>query len=392
MPRRPTAALAVIRTPCGRVLVRPLFSQRQRSWSLVLDGPPPALELLVPRNRLCAARSHRRSLTPPGGATSLSALRAYLAERHAEWSALLAHGHARQPPRERLALYTVADLIAHAERDIATTIRTSSAAVYAKHHRRLLRSLPGPTPLPDLTAERCQAVVADLIAAGLRPATVVNIAKSLVRLCRLGVDAGVWADSPMRTVALPAIPDAERTPLSDADRQRLLAVATTRGRDAHLLVALGLYAGLRRSELLALRWIDVDLGQRVLHVRNHAAFVSKSGRGRAVPMARELHAILAGIAPRVGTAYVIAPHRLHRPKRPRWAFDKTIAAIARAAAVPHFHPHAMRHDFATRCIESGVPLSKVKLWMGHASITTTHRYLHHAVGFDADIDRRRRRA
>ena len=63
MSRRPVAALAAITTPHGPVLVRPQHARKQGGYVLVLDGNPLALELLEPRNRLCASTSHRRTIT-----------------------------------------------------------------------------------------------------------------------------------------------------------------------------------------------------------------------------------------------------------------------------------------------------------------------------------------
>jgi integrase len=387
MPRRPTSAWAVLHAPHGRILIRPQHAKRQGGWVLLLDGHPLDLELLVPRGRMCAVSSHRRTLTPPRGALPPSELRAFLKERQSEWATLLTGGAARRPRFQVSAIQSVGDLIAHAERDVAATLRPTSAGAYRKLHRRLLRALPAITPLADLTRESCQRVIADLIAAGLRPASVVNLGKALHRLGACAVDSGLLTTNPMDGVSLPRIPERTRQVLTEVQRTAVLAAAASYGRDAHLLFAIGLHAGLRRSELLALRWCDLDVEQRVVHVRNTAGFTTKSGRNRVVPMSADLRAVIMSVHPRQGTGFVLAPDRAIRPGKPRWCFDRTFAAVARQAGVPWLHPHALRHAFATRAIEAGVPLSKLKNWLGHASITVTASYLHHLSGYDQDVER-----
>jgi len=49
--------------------------------------------------------------------------------------------------------------------------------------------------------------------------------------------------------------------------------------------------------------------------------------------------------------------------------------------------HLLRHTFASRAAQAGVPIPKLSAWMGHKSIATTMIYAHLAPGYDADIER-----
>ena len=50
--------------------------------------------------------------------------------------------------------------------------------------------------------------------------------------------------------------------------------------------------------------------------------------------------------------------------------------IRKLSSVSHFHPHQMRHTFASRLAQEGTPILKIKELLGHSSITVTMRYAH----------------
>jgi integrase len=122
-----------------------------------------------------------------------------------------------------------------------------------------------------------------------------------------------------------------------------------------------------------------------IRVRNRGAFVTKNGRSRVVPLSERLLAILA--EHRQDAGFVVRPLAPARTGRQRWSFRKTYAAVLNAAGLDHLPFHGLRRTFATRAVEKGVPISKVRLWLGHSSIVVTQGYVQHGVGFDGDINR-----
>jgi integrase len=143
------------------------------------------------------------------------------------------------------------------------------------------------------------------------------------------------------------------------------------------------FTGLRRGELVALRWRDVDFARSHLRVRasytDGALSTPKSGKMRSVPMAPDVSAALA----RLG-------------QRPAWTGDDDLVFIGQAggyldasalyrrykktlvrAGLRDLRFHDLRHTFGTQVIATASIL-KVKEWMGHADVDTTMRYLHFA--------------
>jgi len=384
MSRRSVAALATITTPHGPVLVRPQHARKQGGYVLVLDGDPLALEALEPRNRLCASSSHRRTITPPGGAVSATAIRSVLAQYQARWLLRL-QAVQRGATATSAPIRTLGELVEAHGKHRAAGLRASSRAAYAKRWRAIHRVLQPITPLSLIDRSRVQQVVSDLAAAGLAPLTIRNLVKALTAVCAWGVEAGHLDRSPTVGLTLPPIIEIHRDTLSDADVSRLLTAAEEHGADALLLVALAVLAGLRASEVLAEQWSDIDLAAKTLRVRNRGAFVTKNGKSRVIPISERLLVILA--AHRQEDGFLVRPAAKARSGRPRWIFRKTYATVLAAAGVEHLPFHSLRRTFATRAVEKGVPISKVRLWLGHHSIVVTQSYVQHGVGFDGDIDR-----
>ena len=158
------------------------------------------------------------------------------------------------------------------------------------------------------------------------------------------------------------------------------AAASEQDRAIYLTAA---FTGLRRGELLALRWRDVDFAGHTIRVRaNWAAkqlTTPKSGKVRSVPMAPDVARALAELGKRdlftsdddlVFTG-VAGGHLDGDALSSRYR-----SALERAALRP-LRFHDLRHTFGTRMIAKA-DVRRVQEWMGHADIQTTMKYLHYA--------------
>jgi integrase len=139
------------------------------------------------------------------------------------------------------------------------------------------------------------------------------------------------------------------------------------------------FTGLRRGELVALRWRDVDFAGCVIRVRASysagALTTPKSGKLRSVPMAPQVAETLARLGHTAtddglvflgeGGGYLDGSALRRRYK----------LALERAG-LRSLRFHDLRHTFGTRAI-SKADILRVKEWMGHADVATTMRYLHY---------------
>jgi integrase len=132
-----------------------------------------------------------------------------------------------------------------------------------------------------------------------------------------------------------------------------------------LIVALN--TGMRRNEILSLKWADVDFGKSFIRISD-----SKSGRSRKVPMNALVYETLKAI-PRMSAEYVFFnTEKKAHIKDIRAAF----LGACRRAEIKGVRLHDLRHTAASKMIEAGADLVTVSRILGHASIQMTMRYAH----------------
>lgn len=190
---------------------------------------------------------------------------------------------------------------------------------------------------------------------------------------------------PTRALATPRLDSNLPQTLSVADVERLLGrpAATPTGlRDRALLEVL-YGAGLRASELLALRLQDIDLD---------VGFVRTMGKGskeRVVPMGRKAIEAVRVYNQR-GRPFLGRPGCLKAPelflnnrgkKLSRQGLHLLIKRYAKEAGLPDdVSAHTLRHSFATHLLEGGADLRAVQEMLGHADLSTTQIYTHVSIG------------
>ncbi len=172
--------------------------------------------------------------------------------------------------------------------------------------------------------------------------------------------------------------DPKRPAISDT--QRILRAAEDR-QDAAIYLTAAL-SGLRRSELLALRWEDVDFEQSSIRVFEgysaKRAGKPKSRKSRTVPMVEEIADALRDLTTREahtdkGDLVFVSREGTHVDGS---ALRRRYLATLDAAGLRRLRFHDLRHTFGSLAINVA-SIVQVQAWMGHADIKTTMRYLHH---------------
>lgn len=138
------------------------------------------------------------------------------------------------------------------------------------------------------------------------------------------------------------------------------------------MILLDLNTGMRRGELFALMWTDVDFESRCITIR---ASVAKSGKVRRIPLNPvAIQALQRWRESPTGTqSGLVFPGKDGKPlKDVKTAWNALLAE----AGIEDFRFHDMRHHFASRLTISGVHPSVIQTLLGHADIKTTLRYAH----------------
>jgi len=200
--------------------------------------------------------------------------------------------------------------------------------------------------------------------------------------------AGAVFNFGVRRYGLPANPakhaDRRRQPQVEAldfySAAEIEAIAAAAGGQDGELIRVAGFTGLRRGELLALRWSDV--GSEVITVsRALSAGIesgTKSGRVRHVPLIPQARAALDRLRSRgdfTADGELVFVNVWGRALDPSSLLVRYRAA-QRAAGVRELRLHDLRHSFGSLLAAGGVDPVSIQSAMGHSDLATTQRYLH----------------
>jgi len=132
-------------------------------------------------------------------------------------------------------------------------------------------------------------------------------------------------------------------------------------------IRLLILTGCRSSEILTLRWSEVDFERRCLHLAD-----SKTGK-RTVMLNTAALQILAGVEPLEGNPYVIPGGK---PGHHLASLQRLWDRIRVDADIEDVRVHDLRHHYASCGINGGQSLSVIGRLLGHTKILTTQRYAH----------------
>lgn len=296
----------------------------------------------------------------------------------------LKRGTMKPPPKETLD--QAADKFLDGLRK--GTIRNRSGHVYkpsvVRSYETALRLhvLPdlGPVRLGDITRNDVQAVADRLLEKGLSPSAVRNALMPLRVIYRRAMNRSQVAVNPTHGLELPAV-EGKRDRIADPTEAAALIAAVPEEDQA--LWATAFYSGLRRGELRALRWEDVDIPAGVIRVERawdaqEGEIIPKTSAAiRSVPIPSVLRSVLAAHRLRVGraTGRIFATEE-ERPFDPSTVTARADKAWA-AAGLDRITLHECRHTYASLMIAAGVNAKALCSYMGHTSLTVTYdRYGH----------------
>lgn len=199
-------------------------------------------------------------------------------------------------------------------------------------------------------------------------------------------------------VALPKAIDKISVPLSPAEQQRLYQYVQEDPTPRKIGLLLGVELGLRIGEICGLQWGDFDLKLGTLKINRTVCRIS-CGNGhtkvviqtpktrtsrREIPIPKQLLIMLKKLRGCVSNAAWFLSGNESKPTEPR-CYRKSIKSYLKQATVRQVRPHALRHTFATTCLQAGCDVKTLSELLGHANANITlQRYVH------SDLTRKRR--
>lgn len=200
------------------------------------------------------------------------------------------------------------------------------------------------------------------------PATVVRYRNILSGVFRYAIQEGYALSNPVSKVPCPAVDNKRVRYLSDDERDSLFdACKTSAWSRLYPLILLATCTGMRKSEMLNLKWRDVDFEQGLAFLAT-----TKNGEPRVTPIPSPALNELKKIRG-VGAALVF-PSEM-KPDQPM-EFKKQWYKALEQAGIENFRFHDLRHTAASYLVMRGATLHETAEILGHKDLSTTQRYAH----------------
>ena len=268
-------------------------------------------------------------------------------------------------------------------------IKESSRIKYHTTVEKHLLPTIGELPLTDLTHQKVEALSQELLRT-LAPRTVsdtLSLLRTILRFAKIG-GADVPYDGSSVRIRRPPVDIRVLTQNEQAILVRHIFSDLT-PRNAGVLLTL--MTGLRVGEICALKWEDIALDEGLLYVRHtvhrlqnlspegpRTKIVETSPKtassARTIPLPEDLVRVLQSLpGPHEGYFLTGDLTRCIEPRMMQYHFSR----MTQICGIDHANYHALRHTFATRCIELGFDVKSLSELLGHSAVSMTlDRYVH----------------
>lgn len=247
----------------------------------------------------------------------------------------------------------------------------------------------GTIPLPKLSPQHIQGVYGDMTAKGLSPATIIQTHRILREALSHAIKWGLIARNVCDATDPPKLIRPEMKTLDEHGLQRLIGAAS--GAPYGAVFFLAIHTGMRRSELLGLRWKAVDLNSKTLSVvetlqrvkgKGLTVLPTKTHRSRRlIPLSPNAAALLSGLKAKrkeqlevLGLDWDEAEHVFcyadGTPFRPD-AITHAFHDLIKQSSLPSVRFHDLRHSYASLLLKSKIHPKVVSELLGHSTTTIT---------------------
>ena len=274
--------------------------------------------------------------------------------------------------------------------------KKSTASGYDGVLRQYLNPKFGPTRLDAITRNGIKGLIAEMITKELARGTVRNTISVLRGIFNHAIENGLFESNPAanlgRFTRTAKTSEVKGVALTTKEVETFLDAATLTCPAYHPVFLLAVRAGLRRGELVALQWGDIEFGRdhndpnRYLLVQHNYVHrqhtTTKSQKTRRVDMSRELRRVLVDMRDaRQRAANLAGKEDISKEQvftspdgnilDPDNLYHRYFLPVLAASGIRKIRLHDLRHTFGSLLIQSGASIVYVKEQMGHSSIQVT---------------------
>ena len=273
-------------------------------------------------------------------------------------------------------------------------IKPSSYVQYCSHvHAKIVPAL-GKVTLQKLTHTHVQQFINAMAAQQAKPGSIRMTYAVLNMALKKAVKWKYVSENACTGITLPRLEDSERVYLSPEQAQALLQ--TVAGHRLSTIITLALATGLRRGELLGLKWQDINFKDGILQVKRTLIYVNGEGHKEVEPKTKKSKRTI-----KVPT-FALEALKAHRKEQwkartlaTEWeerdlvfpnqdggyvsfaSFQRHWSQVLVQSGLPHeMHFHDLRHSAATLLLRMGIAQKVVQEILGHTTGKMTEKYLH----------------
>lgn len=203
---------------------------------------------------------------------------------------------------------------------------------------------------------------------GAKPSTINRELACLRHIFNMAIRWGKALVNPVKGIKFLKEPKGKERILTEEEEARLLETVRTSPKEKHLepIIITALNTGMRKGEILNLKWSNVDFNNRVIIVEG-----TKNGEIRKIPMNHKLTVALENVKKESKGEYVFSKNgKLYGDIKTGWW------TALKKAGIEGFRFHDLRHTFGSRLGMAGVDIRTIQELMGHKDIKMTMRYSH----------------
>jgi integrase len=285
---------------------------------------------------------------------------------------------------------TLADYLKGWLEAIEGTVRPRTFAEYERLVKRHIIPELGKLPVARLTPQDVERLAAAKRKGGLSPQTVLHVHRALHTALERAARQGLVVRNVVSLADPPRVPRRETRILTPEESKTLITTAANHEYGALFVVAVT--CGLREGELLALRWADVDLGEKpaltvkrsLVRIQNTLQFAEpKSARSRrrvvlpaaAVAALKRHRAQQLEARLKLGAAWteadLVFPDELGRPMDATRLLRRYWLPFLEQAGLPRVRLHDLRHTAASLLLAEGIHPKVASETLGHSAIGIT---------------------
>lgn len=294
----------------------------------------------------------------------------------------------------------------------AHTVKKSTFDLYDTYYNIYIKNILGKKIIQDLKPIHIQKLYNDMAKRGLKENTIKKVNTIIRSMLQQAVKNEMIFKNPCVSVDIPKTEKTEKQILSAEQQNEFLQFirSSNRWKKYHTLFTVALGTGMRIGELLALNWSDIDYNEKTIEINKTLQYLyNKEKKKYEYVMQTPKTKTSKRIIPLLDSlAFLLKKHRKEQQElrmslgdkwqplnkegfgnlvfttefgRPfdRNSINRAISSIVtemnkkreKGNEFPNFSPHCLRHTFATRCFENGIPPKVVQEYLGHTTIQMT---------------------